>query len=52
MSRRAVDELCQIPGARSSITGLVSVIGLPTTKVLVSSGSVTQAGRTTVTGGR
>ena len=45
MSRRAVDELCRFRERDPSITGLVSVIGLPTTKVLVTSG-VRHAGRT------
>jgi hypothetical protein len=38
MSRRAVDQLCRFRERNPSITGLVSIIGLPTTKVLVSSG--------------
>jgi polyisoprenyl-phosphate glycosyltransferase len=45
MSRRAVDELCRFREREPSLTGLVSVIGLPTTKVLVTSG-VRRAGRT------
>jgi glycosyltransferase involved in cell wall biosynthesis len=45
MSRRAVDELCRFRERNPSITGLVSVIGLPTTKVLVTSGA-RHAGRT------
>jgi polyisoprenyl-phosphate glycosyltransferase len=39
MSHRAVDELCRFREREPSITGLVSVIGLPTTKVLVTSGA-------------
>ena len=45
MSRRAVDHLCRFRERDPSITGLVSVIGLPTTKVLVTSG-IRHAGRT------
>jgi glycosyltransferase involved in cell wall biosynthesis len=45
MSRRAVDELCRFRERDPSITGLVSIIGLPTTKVLVTSGT-RYAGRT------
>lgn len=45
MSRRAVDQLCRFRERDPSITGLVSVIGLPTTKVLVTSGT-RHAGRT------
>ena len=45
MSRRAVDELCRFRERDPSITGLVSIIGLPTTKVLVTSGA-RHAGRT------
>jgi polyisoprenyl-phosphate glycosyltransferase len=45
MSRRAVDELCRFREREPSITGLVSVIGLPTAKVQVTSGA-RQAGRT------
>jgi len=45
MSRRAVDELCKFREREPSLTGLVSIIGLPTTKVLVTSGR-RQAGRT------
>jgi polyisoprenyl-phosphate glycosyltransferase len=45
MSRRAVDELGRFREREPSLTGLVSVIGLPTTKVLVTSG-VRRAGRT------
>jgi glycosyltransferase involved in cell wall biosynthesis len=45
MSRRAVDELCRFRERNPSITGLASVIGLPTTKVLVTSGT-RHAGRT------
>jgi hypothetical protein len=36
MSRHAVDQLCRFRERNPSITGLVSIIGLPTTKVLVS----------------
>ncbi len=39
MSRRAVEQLCRFRERDPSITGLVSVIGLPTTKVLVTSGT-------------
>ena len=45
MSRRAVDQLCRFRERDPSITGLVSIIGLPTTKVLVTSGT-RHAGRT------
>ena len=45
MSRRAVDQLCRFRERDPSITGLVSVIGLPTTKVAVTSGT-RHAGRT------
>jgi glycosyltransferase involved in cell wall biosynthesis len=45
MSRRAVDQLCRFRERNPSITGLASVIGLPTTKVLVTSGT-RHAGRT------
>jgi glycosyltransferase involved in cell wall biosynthesis len=45
MSRRAVDELCRFRERDPSITGLVSVIGLPTTNVVVTSGA-RHAGRT------
>lgn len=45
MSRRAVDQLCRFRERDPSITGLVSVIGLPTAKVMVTSGT-RGAGRT------
>jgi glycosyltransferase involved in cell wall biosynthesis len=45
MSRRAVDQLCRFRERDPSITGLVSIIGLPTTKVPVTSGT-RHAGRT------
>ena len=51
MSRRAVEELCRFRERDPSITGLVSVIGLPTTKVLVTSGTRHAGRRTTATGG-